>query len=84
MREHLAKMMSNFAIHVLDKVPNTGLVCNFDDMGEETSEMTFYAKLACQLGLMGRNSNGTQSDTFFPNEEVTRAQFGTVLSRALR
>ena len=84
LRKHLAKMMSNFAIHVLDKMPNTWLVCNFDDMWEETSEMTFYAKLACQLGLMGRNSDGTQSDTFFPNEEVTRAQFGTVLSRALR
>lgn len=83
LRKHLAKMMSNFAIHVLDKVPNTWFVCNFFDIWEETSEMQFYAKLACQLGLMWR-SNGTIQSNFSPNDEVTRAQFGTVLSRALR
>ena len=51
-REHLAKMISNFAIHILDKTPNTGFDCVFQDMQHETSEMQFYVKLACQLGLM--------------------------------
>lgn len=40
--------------------------------------MKFYIKLACQLGLMGVGITD-----FDPNGEVTRAQFGTVLSRAL-
>ena len=32
---------------------------------------------------MGINDNGTPATSFDPNGEVTRAQFGTVLSRAL-
>ncbi|HBB04406.1 TPA: hypothetical protein DCZ39_06000 [Patescibacteria group bacterium] len=40
--------------------------------------MKFYIKLACQLGLMGVGITD-----FNPNGEVTRAEFGTVLSRAL-
>lgn len=84
LRKHLAKMISAFSIKVLEKTPNTWLVCTFDDMGNEMPEMKLYAKAACQLGLMWRNTDGTQNDNFFPNKEVTRAQFGTVLSRALR
>jgi len=53
-------------------------------MDTENTEMKFYSKLACQLGLMGLDANGTQVSTFSPNDEVTRAQFGTVLSRTLR
>ena len=45
--------------------------------------MISYSKLACQLGLMGVNAAGKSTTTFNPNEEVNRAQFGTVLSRAL-
>jgi hypothetical protein len=40
--------------------------------------MKTYIKIACQLGLMG-----VHVSSFAPEEEVTRAQFGTVLSRAL-
>ncbi|HBB04145.1 TPA: hypothetical protein DCZ39_04610 [Patescibacteria group bacterium] len=40
--------------------------------------MRFYIKLACQLGIMGINSS-----LFNPNGIVTRAEFGTVLSRSL-
>ena len=58
--------------------------CNFSDMDIENTEMKFYSKLACQLGLMGLDANGLQVSTFSPNDEVTRAQFGTVLSRTLR
>ena len=83
-REHLAKMISNFAINVLEKKPNTGMQCTFEDMQNETPEMQFYAKLACQLGLMWLASDGTPNIHFYPEVEVTRAQFGTVLSRALR
>lgn len=84
LRKHLAKMISNFAIKELKKTPNTWMICNFTDMNNETTEMMFYSKLACQLGLMGLDNNGTPTKTFSPNGEVTRAQFGTVLSRTLR
>jgi hypothetical protein len=40
--------------------------------------MKLYIKLACQLGLMGISSS-----IFDPKGAVTRAQFGTVLSRTL-
>ena len=83
-RKHLAKMISNFAIKQMKKVPNTGMQCDFVDMDQETSEMKFYSNLACQLGLMGLDTNGIPTSTFNPNEEVNRAQFGTVLSRTLR
>lgn len=83
-REHLAKMISNFAINVLDKKPNTWMNCEFEDMQSETLEMRFYAKLACQLWLMWLASDGIPNSNFYPEVEVTRAQFGTVLSRALR
>jgi hypothetical protein len=40
--------------------------------------MKLYIKYACQLRIMGQGMTG-----FDPNGEVTRAQFGTVLSRIL-
>jgi hypothetical protein len=48
----MAKIMANYAIKVLDKTPDTSLVCDFNDTANETVEMKFYAKLACQLGVM--------------------------------
>ncbi|MCX6824521.1 MAG: S-layer homology domain-containing protein [candidate division SR1 bacterium] len=84
LRSHMAKMISNFAITTLGLKPNTGTVCNFTDMSKESDEMKFYSKIACQLGLMGMNDQGIINGTFNPNETVTRAQFGTVLSRLIR
>lgn len=83
-RRDLAKMMSNFAIRILDMKPNTWLQCNFTDMATQTFEMKYYAKLACQLGIMGLKSNGTPDAVFSPNAMVTRAMFGTTLSRVVR
>ncbi|MEI8091258.1 MAG: hypothetical protein WCG98_03240 [bacterium] len=42
-------MISQFAINVLHKKPNTALSCHFEDMEAQGTEMIFYAKLACQL-----------------------------------
>ena len=82
-RAHMAKIMVNYAVNVLHKVPNTWVVCNFTDISNESKEMKFYAKLACQLGLMWLQSDWTPAEKFNPRGIVTRAQFGTVLSRAL-
>ena len=78
LRAHMAKMMVNYAIKVLGMQANTGALCEFDDVADQSTELKLYIKLSCQLGLMGQNIS-----SFRPNEEVTRAQFGTLLSRAL-
>lgn len=78
LRAHMAKMMTNYAIKVLKKTINTWAACEFDDLSDQTAEIKMYIKLSCQLGLMG-----IDLQSFSPNAEVTRAQFGTVLSRAL-
>ena len=77
-RAHMAKMMATYAIKILHQTPNTWALCIFNDVAHQSTEMRFYITLACQLGLMGVGVND-----FDPNGEVTRAQFGTVLSRAL-
>lgn len=65
-------------MNVLGRKPDTSLSCKFSDLGSETAEMRSYIRLACQLGIMGVNTR-----EFQPRVKVTRAQFGTVLSRSL-
>ncbi len=77
-RAHMAKMMVNYAIKVLGKYPNASSWCTFNDIADQSTEMKNYIKRSCQLGLMWVGMTN-----FEPNTEVTRAQFGTVLSRAL-
>ena len=77
-RSHMAKMITNYAIKVLGKTLDTWAVCVFDDIANETPELQMYIKLSCQLWLMGINIT-----SFSPNTEVTRAEFGTVLSRTI-
>jgi len=84
-RSHMAKMISNFSISILKKTPDTDKICNFADIGSQSQEMKYYTQLACQLWLMGLESDGiTHMNNFMPNDVVTRAQFGTILSRLLR
>lgn len=77
-RSHMAKMMSNYAMEVLGQTPDTSLACEFTDIANQSAELQGYIKTSCQLGLMGQGITA-----FNPNGVVTRAQFGTVLSRAL-
>ncbi|MCX6823335.1 MAG: S-layer homology domain-containing protein [candidate division SR1 bacterium] len=77
-RAAMAKMIVNYAINVLGRTLDTTAKCNFTDMSKQTQEMKDYATKACQLGLMGKDVT-----TFKPNNLVTRAQLGTVLSRML-
>ncbi len=77
-RSHMAKMMVNYAKEVLGQTPDTSIVCEFTDIANQSEELQGYIEEACQMGLMGQGITA-----FNPNGVVTRAQFGTVLSRAL-
>ena len=85
-RNHLAKMISEYAVNVLWKKPNVWKKwCDkFQDIGKETQELKDFMKTACELGLMWLYADWqTPKDNFDPNDIVTRAEFGTVFSRLL-
>jgi hypothetical protein len=81
-RGHLAKMVVNYAINVLwqqlpEKVPSE---CRWNDWrwDWESDEIKDYAVKACSLWLMWLDMK-----KFSPKLRVTRAQFGTIMSRLL-
>jgi hypothetical protein len=74
----MAKMMATYAIEMMGSVVDTWRTCTFNDIGDQTEEMKSYIKLSCQLGIMWVGVT-----SFNPNWLVTRAEFGTVLSRIL-
>jgi len=74
-----AKMMSEFA-KAMGQTPDTSASCTFSDLAPVAgTDLATYAVEACQLGLMGINTNGI----FNPMGVLSRAEFGTVLSRVL-
>ena len=88
LRKDMAKMMVNFVLKVLNRqdiyVDNPDCE-NYTDIANETSDTQLYIQTACKLGLMGLESDGiTPLQKFNPYGVVSRAQFGTVLSRLLR
>jgi len=82
LRWHLAKMMVNFSANVLwREIPiDIPVSCEWEDDSSEweSSEIKFYAKKACALWIMW-----IKVKKFEPNKTVSRAEFGTVLSRVL-
>ena len=75
----MAKMLSQYAINILKKTPDTTKTCKFSDVSEQLdADYNNWVTLACQLGIMG-----VWIEKFRPNDEVTRAEFGTALSRML-
>ena len=86
-RQQMAKMVSNYMIKVIWKTWTVYTVneCdNFDDLNNMSDEMKWYAIVSCQLWLMWQDGKWWILWSFYPNAKVTRAQFGTVLSRMLR
>ena len=77
-REELAKMISNYAINILWKTPDTTKTCLFPDSNINPNLVEYVTK-SCQLWLMWQ-----WVTSFRPKDSVTRAEFWTVLSRALR
>ena len=77
-REEMAKMISNYAVNILWKTPDTTKICLFIDSNINPDLVESVTK-SCQLWLMGQ-----WVTSFRPKDSVTRAEFWTVLSRALR
>lgn len=76
-REEMAKMISNYAVNVLWETPDTTKSCYFLD-SNINPDLVQYVTESCQLWLMGQ-----WVTAFRPKDSVTRAEFWTVLSRAL-
>lgn len=76
-REELAKMISNYSINILWKIPDTTKTCLFSDSNINPDLVQSVIK-SCQLWLMGQ-----WITSFKPKDFVTRAEFWTVLSRVL-
>ncbi len=76
----MAKMLSQYAINVLGKTPDTTkVVPTFPDVDAKLdADYNNWVTLAYQLWIMWINVN-----KYRPNDLVTRAEFGTALSRML-
>ena len=76
-REEMAKMISNYAVDILWKVPDTTKSCYFLD-SNINPDLLQYVTESCQLWLMWQ-----WITSFRPKDFVKRAEFWTVLSRML-
>ena len=76
-REEMAKMISNYAVNILWKTPDTTKSCYFVD-SNINPDLVQYVTESCQLWLMWQ-----WVTSFRPKDSVTRSEFWTVLSRLL-
>lgn len=76
-REEMAKMISSYAINILWKTPDKTKTCFFLD-SNINPDLVQSVTTSCKLWLMGQGIS-----SFRPKDNVTRAEFWTVLSRAL-
>ena len=75
----MAKMLSQYAMKIFNKKPDTSKNCTFTDVTQDMDiSYDKWATRACQLWIMWINI-----PKFRPNDTVTRAEFGTALSRLL-
>jgi len=75
----MAKMLSQYAINVLWKTPDTSKKCEFADVTADLdARYSSGVTLACQLGIMWVGITD-----FRPSDNVIRAEFATALSRLL-
>ena len=81
-RWHMAKMVVNYVTNVLwrELPKETPKECQWKDNAKkrESEEIKDYARKACAFGIMWIDTN-----YFEPTRYVSRAQFGTILSRIL-
>ncbi len=85
-RAEMAKMISVFATKELWMKPNTSKDCsNFaESIANYNQEMKDYMVMSCQLEVMWIHTTNYQAiPDFMPSKRVSRAEFGTILSRVL-
>jgi len=76
----MAKMIANYAINVLWLSSFSSESCTFSDVSSSlNSDYWNWVTNACKLWIMWQN----MWSNFRPNDTVTRAEFGTALSRTL-
>ena len=77
----MAKMLSQYAINVLWQKPDKSMIIRFDDVSKDLDrDYDDWVTLAYQLWIMWINM---PNNKFRPNDEVTRWEFATALSRML-
>jgi hypothetical protein len=77
-RAEMSKMIANRAEEVLGLKADTSASCVFNDTASVKGDLAGTIIKACQMGLMGQGIT-----SFRPYDTVSRAEFGTILSRAL-
>ncbi len=78
-RQEAAKMFSKFATNVLEKTTDKSRTCEFKDIGKADYTLVQSIIESCYLWLM----RWTKWD-FWPDVPLTRAEFMTVLVRAIK
>ena len=77
----MAKMLSQYAMNILWQKPENIVAPKFNDVTDkQNSDYDNWVTLAYQLWIMWQNMPW---NNFRPNDEVTRAEFATALSRML-
>jgi len=77
----MAKMLSQYAMNVLWQKPANIVTPKFNDVTDkQNSDYDDWVTLAYQLWIMWQNM---PNNKFRPDDEVTRAEFATALSRML-
>ena len=77
-RAEMSKMLSVYAKTFLGKTADTSKECKFSDIDSVKGDLHDYIIESCQLGIIGQNITA-----FRPYDTLSRAEFGTALSRAL-
>ena len=85
LRWHMAKIVVNFIINVLwmklpATIPDYCRNWNDDPAIWESDEIKWYATVSCALWIMWIDMVNNE---FLPNDIVSRAEFGTIVSRIL-
>jgi hypothetical protein len=77
-RAEMAKMLSVYATEVLGLTADEAKDCTFTDIDSVKGDLHDYIIESCQLGIMGQGIKA-----FRPYDTLSRAEFGTALSRVL-
>ncbi len=84
-REELAKMIATYAMQFTNKSLSNREACtSYIDLQDASFDLQDDIIMACKLWLMGITNDWTPLQEFRPFDKVTRAEFGTILSRILR